>query len=590
MGLVAVGGFAGAACSDDGSMQGAGHADEARGGAGGSGPVLEPEESCSTIDVERAGVTFTFAFDCGGEPCGCGRFVGGDPWVVPSSPGGVVTLTAITPEGEEHGAMDNPALERIGEGPDGFAEEQVQGLVMGYEHYDAAKNVMTQLPFAAPGGTSILKVTTQTEGCGTEAIATGCVSSGAVLTVLDQVPPNQGATVFRPPFHGDEKPLYFTDRVRLERLPSLPQVGGAEGEPVGGPDGFEEWLVPQYELNHNGYFSGEFHRATIPHAAHTPYAADQANDFLEDLTDLFGPQSTDEKRAAAYTLIQRGIDNYGVFRMGVPFGSGAGQHLGKKPPITLFAALYDDPELLETVRAIATDPQYENANFFQEDSQVRAGRGGSPVWGERSADFGDVHWYFTRLFPRLDSNGASGDPYGYIDGPPGGIHPDPDETSDRNYLGVAGGPLISYAFLQQLMPYLRYAAGDEELLTWADRIYSGYGFEGFEGGLWTRPDPCAPVPSVDQSDCDPYRLYSTGVTGCEEYQVSWGPQPDDLGQCIEHAGDPNTDGRMPELHGHRIEFNRLISLVTEHWDTLRTCADPEQASYPCAGLGPAVAD
>jgi hypothetical protein len=114
---------------------------------------------------------------------------------------------------------------------------------------------------------------------------------------------------------------------------------------------------------------GKFHRATIPHASHTPYAADQAFDYLEDMARLFGTETIEEKRMGAYSLIQRGIDNYAIFKMNIRFSSGAGQHLGKKPPITFFAAMYDDTTLLNEVRSSATDEFYESRAYFQEGTQ-----------------------------------------------------------------------------------------------------------------------------------------------------------------------------------------------------------------------------
>jgi len=541
---------------------------------------------CNSATTERDGFTFEYTFNCEGGPCECGQFATGDHWVV-SENSGVVRITAISPTGESNGAMVNPDLIPDASAASGYADEQKQGLIMGYNHYDAGLNLMTQLPYDAKGGESILKVKTQTSGCGTRAIETGCVSSGAVLTVLDEVPENGGSDLFRPPFHGSWKPLYSTTKVKMERLPSLANAEYRASSAELGDLGFEEWLVPQYDLNHMPGFSGEFHRATIPHASHTPYAADQALNFLEDLTRLFGTETIEQKRMGAYSLIQRGIDNYAIFKMNIRFSSGAGQHLGKKPPITFFAAMYDDTTLLNEVRSIATDEFYESRSYFQEDSQIRAGKSGMPIWGSRGEEKPD-HWYWSRLYPRLDTKGASGDPQQWIDGPAGGIYPDENETRDRNYISVSAGPIIGYAFLQHLMPWYKYAAGDPEVLKWSDRIYKGYGIPNFDGGLWTLPDPCAPVAQVDINGCNPYKLYSTGVTGCEEYQITWGPNPDDENNCIEHGGDPNIQGRMPELHGYKISLNRIPTVANNNWDDLRECADPDKASYPCPGLGPEV--
>lgn len=536
-------------------------------------------QSGNVISQDRDGVTFTFEFNCNNGPCRYGTFVTGDYWVVPSTPDGVVTITAITPTGEENGAMVNPDLLRDGDNALLDKGVQKQGILPMYDHYRADLNLMNELPYQATGNESIFKVKSQTSGCGTRGIADGCVSTATVLTVLSEPPLDNGSKTFRPPFHGGFKPLFTTDKLKMDRLPALPQLTTNYEELL---IETRQWLSPQIELYHSGL--GEFHRATIPHLAQTPYAADQAMTMLEQISGTFASGDIPDKEACLLPIIQKGIDNYGVFKMGVPFSSGAGQHLGKKPPLALFAALYDDRELLEEIRAIALDESYQDKLFFQEDAQIRMGPEGMAVWGDFDPTFESIHWYFSRLYPRLDGNGTLGDPYRYIDGPAGGIYPDENETDDRNYINVAGGPLISYAFLQHLMPWYKYAAGDPELLLWSDRIYKGYGIEDFDGGLWTVPDPVAPY-DTNESGCKPFKMYSTGITDCNNYGVTWGPNLDDPAKFIPHNGDPFKDGRMPELHGHKIAFNRLIDVVENHWDDLRSCADPTHPDYPCSGLG-----
>ncbi|WP_109829638.1 hypothetical protein [Reichenbachiella versicolor] len=532
-------------------------------------------QSGNSISHERDGITFTFEFNCDNGPCQYGQFVTGDYWVVPSTPDGVVTITSISPTGEANGAMVNPDLLRDSDNIPIDRKEQKQGILPMYDHYDMSLNLMNSLPYQAHGNESIFKIKSQTTDCGTKGIRDGCVSTATVLTVLSEPPAENGAKTFRPPFHGDFKPLFTTDKLRMDRLPSLTEISTDYDKLL---KDTEQWLSPQIELGRQGL--GEFHRATIPHLAQRPYAADQARAMLHQISKLFGPGDTEAKEACLLPIIQKGIDNYGVFKTKIPFSSGAGQHLGKKPPLTLFAALYDDRELLEEIRAIALDDYYQDNSFFQEDSQIRVGPSGMAVWGDFDATFSNVNRYFGLLYPRLDNKGTFGDPYRYIDGPAGAIHPDKSQTRDRNYITVAGGALISYAFLQHLMPWYKYAAGDPEILLWADRIYDGYGIPNFDGGLWTVPDPVAPY-DRNESDCHPHK----GGKGCDNYGITWGPNLDDPSKFIPHNGDPYKDGRMPELHGYKLEFNRLIRLVKDHWDDLRPCADPRNPSYPCEGLG-----
>ena len=377
----------------------------------------------NSVSRTSAGITFTWTFNCGGKQCTYGQFVTGDYWVVPIDQNGVnhgsVTITGITPNGEQHGAQVNPTI-------DVNRTNNKQGLMNMYGSYSKALNVMTMLPYQAKPGQSIAKIASRTTDCGPTASAPGCVSTGNILTILNTIPPNGGATVFRPPFHGNWKPLYTTDKVRFERLPKLPRLGNGTA-PVGGAEGYQAWVVPQYGLAHGPYgFEQEFYRTMSPSLVMNNYAANQAQQYLDNMLRVFGNESNANKAAAVYTLMQKGIDNYGVFKMGVRFSSGAGQHLGKAPAVAFFAAMYDDAVVLNEIKAIAKDPKY--VGFFQEYTQIRRGPTGAVVWGDGYTDLGENerrYWagHFGEYKARVrgiggyDNNGANSDPYGYIDGP-----------------------------------------------------------------------------------------------------------------------------------------------------------------------------
>jgi hypothetical protein len=529
-------------------------------------PSPTPGAAGTTVSRTVAGIAFTWEFNCGGNPCVYGKFVNGEYWVIPVDNAGkrvsAVTITNILPAGTANGAEVNPQ------------STSKQGILPMYASYDASRNVMTKLPYQATAGQSIFKASTRTSGCGTAAIASGCVTSDDVLTILNDAPANNGATVFRPPFHGDWKPLYTTDKVRMGRLPRLAGMTALDV-----PSIVKRWTTPHYDTTHGNGFSGEFMRATSPDAAVDDYASGQAAAYLGDLFAVFGTNSDSEKAPAVYALIQKGIDVYSVFKLGIPFNSGAGQHLGRKPPLAFFAAMYDDPALLSEVRAIAKNPYYETNNFFQEDSQIITGKGGIPIWGTLSTE----QSYWSRIYPGIDNKGTEADPYGYVDGPPGGGFP--KDPVGRSYVGVSGGPLIGFAFAQDLMPWLKYADNDQEILDWSDRIYTGYGNAGFTGGFWAAPDPCAPKDPRELATCAPQKA----VPGCLYYKVTWGPDPAHPGECIKHNGDPLKDGRMSALHGTKFTFVYMPRAVSTQWNNMRACADPKSATYragPCAGLGP----
>ena len=465
------------------------------------------------------GVVFTWEMNCGGNECKAGTFVNGDYWVAPIDVNGhrvnAVTITRIAPEGSIHGAEVNPGINIVN-----GSTNNKQGILPMYASYNPSYDVMTQLPYAATPGQSIFKAYNKTSGCGAPAIEAGCISTDDVLTVLNDVPPNNGATIFRPPFEGVSKPLFSTDKVKFGRLPALSAISTLTGTaaPQNMSAIINQWQVPHYETAHGAGFSGEFQRATSPSGVIDDYAASQAQQYLQSMLSVFGTQSVTLKTPAVYALIQTGIDDYGAFKLGIPFGTGAGQHLGKKPALTFFASLYDDPSILSEVRSIATNPTYNG--FFQEDAQIYRGAGGMVVWGDPvSPDNEARYWsgYIGEWMSRnrggtgYDSNGAGSDPYGYIDGPGGG--PSPTQLLGRNYqFCCSAGIMIDFAFAQHLMPWLEYADGDKEIIEYADRVYTGRNVAGFSGGFWSGNDPCAPMDPRESLSCGPFSV--AGRTQC----------------------------------------------------------------------------
>jgi len=128
--------------------------------------------------VSQYGVTFSFD-----QAYPCGTFANGDYWVTPASAGGHVNVTAITPvfTGTQNGFQINPT-DVVNQGFDSEAA-----------HFDAT--LVPTLPHAASAGESIVKAISLPANS-----TTGVrLKTAAVLTVLGSIPPDNGATVFRPP-------------------------------------------------------------------------------------------------------------------------------------------------------------------------------------------------------------------------------------------------------------------------------------------------------------------------------------------------------------------------------------------------------
>ena len=134
----------------------------------------------SATSITQYGITWTFDSDYV-----TGQFANGDYWVL-----GPVTIDSITPHftGTSHGWEVNPDV------------GDLQGLEAAAGNFSA--DVVPNLPYTANGGESILKARSSGSGG-----ARGCIQVAAVLTIVEAVPPDSGATVFRPPVCGYGKTL-----------------------------------------------------------------------------------------------------------------------------------------------------------------------------------------------------------------------------------------------------------------------------------------------------------------------------------------------------------------------------------------------
>jgi hypothetical protein len=150
--------------------------------------------------ISQYGITWTFdkAYECG-------QFANSDYWVV-----GPVTILSITPDfdGNHHGWQSNP----------------MPGYPQGFDSRASTfdPKLVPSLPYNAKPGESIVKsISLQPLD---KIDCRPCLETAAVLTVVASTPPDNGTTVFRPPYVGTEKPLYSVNSLRTELLPTLQPV------------------------------------------------------------------------------------------------------------------------------------------------------------------------------------------------------------------------------------------------------------------------------------------------------------------------------------------------------------------------------
>ena len=159
--------------------------------------VIEPGEIVETDYITINEITFYFD-----KNYKVGTFASGDYWVL-----GPVTIKRITPDfdGYNYGWEVNPVVN----GGHGFQDGGEGG------GFDAS--LVPELPYKAEGRLSIVKTTPNNS-------SRPCIKTAEVLTVVEEIPPDNGAAVFRPPYVGAEKPYYYVENLNTDLLPSYEGV------------------------------------------------------------------------------------------------------------------------------------------------------------------------------------------------------------------------------------------------------------------------------------------------------------------------------------------------------------------------------
>ncbi len=511
-------------------------------------PVGAAEYS-SQVVREVGGHRFVWVFTCDGADCLVGKFVGGDYWIAPKKPGEQIVLQSVVPGGGEHGLEINPV------------SATKQGFLSCQQHsYDSKLNLMTSLPLNVRVNSSLVKARKRNASCGTKVTEGCCVDSYDVLTVLAAPPADNGRSAFRPGFAGEEKLIYYLDQFDFTVIPTLKAISFKYR--IDFKQIHARWHAPY--VDHYMYKIGDAGRAFAPMAVIPDYGATQAASYLGDLLSVMGDTPLESKMPGLTGLLQRGIDLHASWKQGINWPSGAGQQMGRKPPIAFFATLIKDEKIKHDVIRMSEN----NRNETQEDGQVRlidqiAGGGGIPVWGDSGGQCGEDN-YWAQLFAAQHYDGGSGipirggdnmrtcgDPYGWIDGPAG--------TPGSEYMACCStGGFIAYSLAQNLMPALCRVANDNDLNVYVNRVV--------RNGLHTKPDPCAPPDARESKECRPY---AKGAPNCLYYRNTWGPDPHRLGMCIRNGTNGTQQfGRFPHLHGKTLEKIHNEPEISRHLRTL----------------------
>ena len=307
-------------------------------------PILRADQASS---ISQYGITWTFD-----KSYEIGKFKSGDFWVV-----GPVKIQSVSPAPTptRNGSCVNPMAGREGYDDRG-------------DPFDTTDRV--SFPYTLEPDQSLVSSVSKPDDA--EIFNVGCLRSQAVLTAVSSAPK---ATTLRPSYAGTYKRYFDSSTILWSLLPKLPP-------PANKPNGQElldeasrpridhlnSWTI-QFSCAEDNWNNGD--------GAHPCYGADVAA-FVSDAAQ-YVMLDTPERDELAISMIQIGIDNYGVLKAGGQWAPNGGHHSGRKWPIVLAAQLLDDCDMLAmgTDYAAATD----GSAYFGEDGQTYDGVDGTPLFG-----------------------------------------------------------------------------------------------------------------------------------------------------------------------------------------------------------------
>jgi hypothetical protein len=278
--------------------------------------------SSTTTSLTQYGITWTFS-----DQVEYGQYVNGDYWVV-----GPVEVIGISPQTyrsggvTRNGSMINPVPRTTPR--QGYDSRQSQyGDSLNVAIGVSSSDPLTVQPNESLVSSISLDGSTKT-----------VLRSAAVLTVVSETPP---AGSFRPPYSGNEKPLYNESELRYDRLLNLPRPGSEPS--LAEVAGYFErpWI------DHVPYASGsQFH----PSENMPWYGRDMSHQIGVASLMLHLNYSDQDKRDLLVNFVQLGIDLFFVADSSSlsPWSPDGGHASGRKWPI-IFAGLMLDESRMQSI-------------------------------------------------------------------------------------------------------------------------------------------------------------------------------------------------------------------------------------------------
>lgn len=315
-------------------------------------------------EITQYGITWIFQ-----KPVECGRFITGDWWVI-----GPVTVERVLPApgpAEE----DNKEIFTSMYGVAGTikSKEMRNGSMIvvkseasqGYDSRIAnySSTLTVRYPITLKPGTSLVSTISNPDEMvnnlfhkhmwSSEKKSVFVLNTAAILTVLEKIPP---ADAFRPPYAGQEKPIYTYSQVATSKLLNLPPPAS-----IPAWEEFERYLQRPW-LDH---MQGWLHQVLGPNENQVNYGRE-----FSRITGIAGlmlntKAPIEKKKKLLIGLLQLGIDITGVIDAGRQYCADGGHYSGRKFPVMFAGYMLNDDRMLHASRI----------SNFAEDMQTYYGTG-----------------------------------------------------------------------------------------------------------------------------------------------------------------------------------------------------------------------
>lgn len=433
----------------------------------------------TTTIISQYGITWTFS-----ASTQYGQFANGDYWVI-----GPVTITSISP------ANTTVLIGATNYMINGWEVNSVVGktsLDQRITGYQASS--MPSLPYVAQPGSSILKgisIDLTSSSCHGE----NCIENASILTVLGSVPPNNGATSFRPPYVGTSKPLYSTNSLRYDLLPKLTAVS------TGGEDASLNFVMSKFDGPFVDHLDAIDSQKIHPKRTMHTYSANLATDVAKSGLILLLNYPDVQKAPALIRYVQAGIDLHAMMKGGNVWAMGGGHGMGRKPLIVFAAVMLDNQTMKNDILAVNMPQVFHEDQNIWYSSKANNGQGQVLFGDIATSESPSTYWkiitgILNGSYTQDTGSKTVADPHGYTDG------------------GHAPGG--SYQYSAAAMPWkyesllMRKISGAMTL--WNNQYFFNYTDRWVGVGAWSQPDPCAPSNGLSISYGILYGLNSTG--GC----------------------------------------------------------------------------